>query len=58
MRLKDKVNVEKAWSYEGKLFLKRKGEEKHEVVTYKDYDAWLNLLWPKEKTPFGTIPSM
>ena len=58
MRLKDTVNVEKAWSYEGKLFLKRKGEERHVVVTYNNYDAWLNLPWPKEKTPFVNTSAM
>lgn len=50
MRLKDPENIERAWSYEGKLFLKRKGEEKHEQTIYKDYDKWLDLDWPKKKT--------
>ena len=50
MRLKDPENIERAWSYEGKLFLKRNGEEKHEQTIYKDYDKWLDLDWPKKKT--------
>ena len=50
MRLKDKINVEKAWSFEGKLFVKRKGKPKHEEVTYKNYEEWLELPWPEERT--------
>ena len=46
MRLKDKTKVVKAWSYEGKLFFKNK-EDKTAVVTYPDYQAWLDLPWPK-----------
>ena len=58
MRLKDTVNVEKSWSFEGKLFLKRKGEEKREEVTYSNYDAWLILPWPKERTPAANNTTM
>ena len=48
MRLKDPKSVEKAWSYEGKLFLRRKGAHENELVTYAQFDEWLNLPWPKK----------
>ena len=48
MRLKDKANVAKAWSFEGKLYLKDKAG-KTEVVPYSKYQTWLDLKWPKEK---------
>ena len=48
MRLKDKSNVKKAWSFEGKLYLKNK-EGKTEVVPYSKYQKWIDLKLPKER---------
>ena len=49
MRLKDPKTVERAWSYEGKLYLRRKGANENELITYSHFDEWLNLPWPKKK---------
>ena len=49
MRLKDTNSVEKAWSFEGKLYLRRKGAHENELVTFQQFDEWLNLPWPKKK---------
>ena len=46
VRLKSKDKVVKAWSFEGKLYLKDK-KDKTEVVTYSKYQMWLDLPWPK-----------
>ena len=46
MRLKAKDKVVKAWSFEGKLYLKDK-KDKTEMIPYSKYQAWLDLPWPK-----------
>ena len=43
MRLKDPKIVERAWSYEGKLYLRRKGANENELIRYSHFDEWLNL---------------
>ena len=46
MRLKDKDNIARAWSFQGKLFLKDKTDHIEEVK-YKDFSYWLKKDWPK-----------
>ena len=46
MRLKDKSNVAKAWSFEGKFYLKNKAG-KTEVAPYSSYQKWQDLKWPE-----------
>ena len=48
MRLKDKANVTKTWSYDGKLFMKDKNDQTSQVK-YPDYSKWLEMKWPEEK---------
>ena len=48
MRLKDKANVTKTWSYDGKLFMKDKNDQTSQVK-YPDYAKWLEMKWPNEK---------
>ena len=48
LRLKDKANITKAWSFDGKLYKKSK-DGKTAVVTYEEYAAWLDIPFPKPK---------
>ena len=48
LRLKDKVNITKAWSYDGKLYQKDK-DCISSVVTYEDYAQWLAIPFPERK---------
>ena len=48
LRHKDKVNVIKDWSFEGKLYIKTK-DDKTEVVPYSKFQTWLDKPWPKAK---------
>ena len=57
MRLKDKDNVSRAWSYQGKLFLKYSTDQIEEVK-YKDFAYWLNKDWPKRDTDQVEIDPM
>ena len=46
LRLKDKDAVERAWSFDGKIYVQFKGKEKGERVTYEQYEIWLKKPWP------------
>ena len=48
VRLKDKVNITKAWSFDGKLCNKDK-ECTPSVVKYEDYAQWLAIPFPETK---------
>ena len=53
VRVKDKDNVARAWSFQGKLFLKYVTDQIEEVK-YKDFAYWLNKDWPKDTEPVVT----
>ena len=46
VRKKLPEEVDTSWSTNGKLFFKNKSGSVHEI-TYKDYDHWMELDWPK-----------
>ena len=46
MRLNAKDKVVKAWSFEGKLYLKDK-KDKTEMIPFSKYQSWIDL-WPKK----------
>lgn len=48
MRLKSKDTVERAWSYQGKLFMKDKFDTTEEVK-FKDFAFWLSKSWPEKE---------
>ena len=50
MRLKDKDNITKAWSFEGKLYrTNKKGIT--ELVPFAEFQMWLDKKWPEEVVP-------
>lgn len=49
MRKKSMDTVEKAWSFNGKLFWKDKCDN-IEMVTFKDFAFWLSMPWPENET--------
>ncbi|KAH3850203.1 hypothetical protein DPMN_092610 [Dreissena polymorpha] len=42
LRLKEPGRVEKAWSFEGKLFVRFRGSERNEHVHFNQYQGWLS----------------
>ena len=46
LRLKDKKSVERAWSFDGKLYAQFKGQQKGERITDEQYKLWLSKPWP------------
>ncbi|KAH3790464.1 hypothetical protein DPMN_168666 [Dreissena polymorpha] len=42
LRLKEPGRVEKAWSYEGKLFVRYNGRKRNEHVHCNQYQGWLS----------------
>jgi hypothetical protein len=47
-RVKDKSNVEKAWSFEGKNYVKYASQGFATQLQFKNYRYWLNLPWPEK----------
>jgi hypothetical protein len=46
LRLKEPELVEKAWSRDGKLFVRYRGQERNEQVTFDKYKLWMAKSWP------------
>ncbi|KAH3863892.1 hypothetical protein DPMN_026898 [Dreissena polymorpha] len=54
LRLKEPGRVEKAWSYEGRLFVRYRGSERNKQVHFSQYQDWLSKPWPiKETTTYA-----
>ena len=49
IRKKLPEEVESTWSNNGRIFFKNKSGSSHEV-TYKDFNHWRGLDWPKKST--------
>ena len=47
-RLKDPQNVERAWSFEGSIYVLFKGNQQAVQIKYADYKSWLEKSWPKK----------
>lgn len=56
LRLKEPELVEKAWSRDGKLFVRYRGHERNEIVSSDKYRLWLAKPWPNrnQMTPGTT----
>ncbi|KAH3833995.1 hypothetical protein DPMN_107313 [Dreissena polymorpha] len=39
--------VERAWSFNGKLYARFRGKERSEIIDYEHFQTWLNKPWPK-----------
>ncbi len=48
LRLKEPELVEKAWSRDGKLFVRYRGQDRNELVTFDKYKLWLTKSWPNK----------
>ncbi|KAH3777430.1 hypothetical protein DPMN_178873 [Dreissena polymorpha] len=46
LRLKEPDLVERAWSREGKLFVRYRGQDRNELVSFDKYKLWLAKPWP------------
>ncbi|KAH3704963.1 hypothetical protein DPMN_080025 [Dreissena polymorpha] len=46
LRLKEPELVEKAWSRDGKLFVRYRGNDLNEIVSSDKYRLWLAKPWP------------
>ncbi|KAH3695668.1 hypothetical protein DPMN_083126 [Dreissena polymorpha] len=57
VRHKDPETVERAWSFDGKLYARFRGKERSEIIDYEHFPTWLNKPWPKahKSTPYGPI---
>jgi exosome complex exonuclease DIS3/RRP44 len=53
LRLKEPTRIEKAWSYEGKLFAKYKGSERHEQIHFDQYHTLLSKPWPSKDNTYA-----
>ena len=49
MRMKSADTVQRAWSFNGKLFWKDKFENIEEVK-FKDFAFWMSMSWPETET--------
>ncbi|KAH3894499.1 hypothetical protein DPMN_018656 [Dreissena polymorpha] len=47
VRLKDPATMERAWSFDGKLYARFRGKERSEKIDYEHFQTWLNKAWPK-----------
>ena len=47
VRVKDPETVERAWSFDGKLYARFRGKERSEIIDYEHFPTWLNKPWPK-----------
>jgi len=48
LRLKEPALVERAWSREGKLFVRYRGQDRNEFVFFDKYKLWLAKPWPNK----------
>ena len=48
VRLKQPNAVERAWSFEGKIFAVFKGNEHATQIKYPEFKSWLDKPWPKK----------
>ncbi len=48
LRLKEPALVERAWSREGKLFVRYRGQDRNEFVSFDKYKLWLAKPWPNK----------
>ena len=48
VRLKQPSDVEKAWSFDGKIFALFKGNQHATQIKYPDFKNWLEKPWPKK----------
>ena len=48
VRLKDSANVEKCWSFEGKIYALFKGNQHATQIAFADYKNWLSKPWPRK----------
>ncbi|KAH3863341.1 hypothetical protein DPMN_026326 [Dreissena polymorpha] len=47
VRLKDPENVERAWSFEGKLYSRFRGKDRSDRIDHEHFQTWLNKPWPQ-----------
>ncbi|KAH3859130.1 hypothetical protein DPMN_101846 [Dreissena polymorpha] len=47
VRLKDPENVERAWSFDGKLYARCRGKDRSDRIDYEHFQTWLNKPWPQ-----------
>ncbi|KAH3751858.1 hypothetical protein DPMN_160048 [Dreissena polymorpha] len=47
VRLKDPETVERAWSFDGKLYARFRGKERFEIIDYEHFQTRLSKPWPK-----------
>lgn len=47
-RLKDPQHVERAWSFEGNIYVLFKGNQQAVQIKHADYKSWLEKSWPKK----------
>ena len=50
LRLKEPDLIERAWSFEGKLFVRYRGSDRRETVSFVKYREWLDKPWPQKNT--------
>ncbi|KAH3724976.1 hypothetical protein DPMN_050803 [Dreissena polymorpha] len=50
LRLKEPDLIERAWSFEGKLFVRYRRSDRRETVSYEKYREWLDKPWPQKNT--------
>ncbi|KAH3755159.1 hypothetical protein DPMN_189846 [Dreissena polymorpha] len=48
LRLKEPELVERAWSRDGKLFVRYRGQDRNELVSFYKYKLWLAKPWPNK----------
>ncbi|KAH3897497.1 hypothetical protein DPMN_021685 [Dreissena polymorpha] len=51
LRLKETGCVERAWSYEGKLFVRYRVSERNEQIHFNHYQSWLSKPWQSKNRP-------
>ena len=54
VRKKMPDEVDKVWTRNGRIFYKSKANHIHELK-YKNYQEWIDLLWPESKRVNQTI---
>ncbi|KAH3693067.1 hypothetical protein DPMN_193404 [Dreissena polymorpha] len=54
LRLKEPTLIDRAWSYEGKLFARFRGSDRPEQIKSNQYQSWLSKPWPgKDNTSYA-----
>ena len=60
VRIKDRVEVKRAWSYEGKIFVvynQEGNDDRPYELQYRQYQYWLDLPWPARTSAPAARPS-